>query len=178
MGHSTDVIRVRRMCLACCVPKATNTRPEFEIIIAFKICYTTAPKCYVIRTLTMLMLGRFRGRFRQNILNWILWRHSQHALHCECELTFSSGAEYLKRSVQFQACTGRFCEVECYSLGNKNKILNSYLQHLIRSGQIKSDDEIYHATFCGAIQPNNAVSCCYHSIRTDDGATAPLRSVL
>jgi len=38
------------------------------------------------------------------------------------------------------------------------------------------DDENLQVTFCGTNLPNNAVCCCYHPIRADDGATANVGS--
>jgi len=60
-----------------------------------------------------------------------------------------------------------FCE-----LWNKYQIVISYLQHSIRArGVMFDDDENLEATFCGTNLPLNAVCCCYHPSRTNDGAT-------
>jgi hypothetical protein len=41
---------------------------------------------------------------------------------------------------------------------------------------MKSDDEIYQTTFYGTNLPNKALCRCHHPVRTDDGATAQVRS--
>ena len=49
---------IRRMCIACWVPKATNTNSEYVIHIAFRCnngC-TDSPQCCVIHTLPVLLI--------------------------------------------------------------------------------------------------------------------------
>jgi hypothetical protein len=56
---------------------------------------------------------------------------------------------------------------------SKYQIVISYLLQLIRAIDMTFvNNEILQATFCGTNLPNNAVCCCYHPVRTDDGATA------
>jgi len=65
-----------------------------------------------------------------------------------------------------------------YDLWNKYQIVISYLQHLIReSDMMFDDDENLEAPFCGTNLPNNAVCCCYHPVRIDDGATANVSTI-
>ena len=45
-----------RMCIICWIPKTTNKHSEYAILIAFapqNVC-TTAPQCYIVRTLPFL----------------------------------------------------------------------------------------------------------------------------
>jgi len=53
----------------------------------------------------------------------------------------------------------------------------SYLQHLIRGRGMMLDDENLDTNFCGTNLPSNAVGCCYHPPRTDDGTTASVSSI-
>jgi hypothetical protein len=47
-----------RMRIACWIPKATNTRSEYVILIAFNCSSgcTNAPQCYAIRTLPLMLM--------------------------------------------------------------------------------------------------------------------------
>jgi len=56
----------RRMLIACWIPKATNIRSEYVILITFprQQGYTNAPQCYGIRSMPVLgelVLGRCVG---------------------------------------------------------------------------------------------------------------------
>jgi len=49
---------IRRMRIAYCIPKATNTHSEYVIALLF-LCnsgYTNAPQCRVLRTLPVLFI--------------------------------------------------------------------------------------------------------------------------
>jgi len=39
------------------------------------------------------------------------------------------------------------------------------------------EDENLQVPFCGTNLPNNAVGCCYHPVRSDDGATTNVCSI-
>ena len=67
------------MRIACYIPKATITYPEYIKLTAFSPYsngYTNAPQCYVIRTLSVLVLLKLTGRL-WSLLQWPTQRKPQ-----------------------------------------------------------------------------------------------------
>ena len=59
-GQATDDNRIRRMRIACWIPKATNTHSEYVNLLfsPMQQRFTNAPKCHVIRTVLVLLQSR------------------------------------------------------------------------------------------------------------------------
>jgi hypothetical protein len=53
-GQVTDYIKILRMRIACWIPKATNTLPEYVILIPLQQ-WLRERVCYFTRTLTVLL---------------------------------------------------------------------------------------------------------------------------
>ena len=59
---ATDGYIMRRMLLACWIPKAAHTHSEYVTLLFLgNKCYTYAPHCYVIRTLSVLLNAHVRA---------------------------------------------------------------------------------------------------------------------
>jgi len=84
---------VRRMRIACRIPKAKNTHSEYVILIAFNCnsgC-TNAPQCYVIRTLLVMLFKQ--GVF---VLRSVRWRYDVFVLQ-RC-VALSNVADYVLKA--------------------------------------------------------------------------------
>jgi hypothetical protein len=84
---------VRRMRIACRIPKATNTHSEYVILIAFNCnsgC-TNAPQCYVTRTLQAMLFKQ-----RVFVLRFVRWRYDVFVLQ-RC-VAISNVADYVLKA--------------------------------------------------------------------------------
>jgi len=83
-GQATDGVMVRRMVCVSRMTMAAKTHLDYVIFSGFysKICYTNAPKCYVICTLNMLLLLRVQEGGVTEYFEMNSIKISQHLTSC------------------------------------------------------------------------------------------------
>ena len=59
VGRGRAQMTIWRMCIACCIPKATNTHSQYVILIAFPLQQWLYERASVIRTLFVLLFTTF-----------------------------------------------------------------------------------------------------------------------